>query len=154
MFPDIARHFKHYTYLDSIPVPVITGTLLVIFLIFIIIPSHFSGTSRRTRPTGLSGQLSPMRQLPGNCFSGGKVHGTLYGSQKGDFGCILQLWPKVMNRFGQKFYPMQVVKIGSEYMYFGSSRSTRSKTVGVQSLTFLDLIFQNSFFNFLLFFLI
>ena len=64
IFPDIARHFKHYTYLDSIPVPVITGTLLVIirrprnwpsiviaFIIFIIIPSHFSGTSRRTRPT-------------------------------------------------------------------------------------------------------
>ena len=76
IFPDIARHFKHYTYLDSIPVPVITGTLLVIIrrprnwpsivivfiiiiliilIIFIIIPSHFSGTSRRTRPTGLSG---------------------------------------------------------------------------------------------------
>ena len=122
-------------------------TIVIAFIIiFIIIPSHFSGTSRRTRPTGLSGQLSPMRQLPGNCFSGEKVHGTLYGSQKGDFGCIIQLWPKVMNRFGQKFYPMQVVKIGSEYMYFGSSRSTRSKTVGVQSLTFLDLIFQNLLF--------
>ena len=116
------------------------------FLILLAFNITFLGTSRRIRPTGLYGQLSPMRQLVGISFLWGKGHQTLYGSQKSVLGCFRQLWPKVINRFGQNFYPMQVVKIVIKYMYFGNFRSTRSKTVGVQTLTFLDLIFQNSLF--------